>query len=373
MANSSSRPDLKLAAAQKSPLTPSHLNAHPHTRITGIDAIRILAALAVVFLHAKPFMPMHEYGGTVYSALRDIIIQFARFAVPFFFIAAGYFLSRRLTPSPESAKKVWPYIRRISAIYMIWLGVYLLFPPNWMGLLIEGNLKPFYWHLANSVMTFADNPLVFIFKSTGVHLWFLPALIAAVLMLALAIHYRVSGFFLPAAGGLYGLGLLGDAYSSTPIGLSINQHLLLGLCYAPLFVGLGWRLAALVTPKLSTAILLIACGFAMQFAEASWLSHTYGLPLVSSAFLLGTVPFGLGFMLLGLALPHSVGDRLVGSMGSLILGVYLIHIWVKNLLLPLDHIFGGIMWELGFPFLIFGVSLLLATWLSRSRFRSAII
>jgi surface polysaccharide O-acyltransferase-like enzyme len=354
------------------PLTP-YLSARSSTRIVGIDVIRILAILAVIFLHTKPFMSAHDYAGTPYGVLRDLIVQFSRFAVPFFFLAAGYFLSRRLTTSPESASLAWPYIRRISGLYLIWSAVYLLFPPDWMRLLVEGNLKPFYWHLANSYILLTNNPIVFIFKSTSVHLWFLPALIFAVSMLALAIRTRTSQFFLPLAGGLYGLGLLADAYSKTSLGLSVNPHLVLGLCYAPLFVGLGWRLATRAMPRRSTAILFIACGFALQLAEAHWLSRRYGLPLVSSSYLIGTVPFGLGFMLLGLTLPAFGGDRVLASIGNMTLGIYLVHLWVKPLLLPLDQVFNGVMWELGFPLLIFTVSLLLTTWLSRSRFRSTVV
>jgi surface polysaccharide O-acyltransferase-like enzyme len=335
--------------------------------------MRILAALAVIFLHTKPFMSAHDYAGTPYSLLRDLIVQFARFAVPFFFVAAGYFLSRRLTPSPESASRAWPYIRRIGALYLIWSAVYLLFPSDWLRFLVEGDLRPFYWHLANSFIALINNPFVFIFKSTSVHLWFPPALIFAVSMLALAIRYRASRFFLPLAGGLYGIGLLADAYSKTRLGLTVNHHLVLGLCYAPLFVGLGWWLAKRAAPKRSTAILFIVCGFALQLAEAHWLSHMYGLPLISSAYLIGTVPFGLGFMLLGLTLPTLGGDRVLTRIGNMTLGIYLVHLWVKQLLLPLDQVFKGVIWELGFPLLIFAVSLLLTTWLSRTRFRATVV
>jgi surface polysaccharide O-acyltransferase-like enzyme len=360
-----------MTAESPPPLAPN-LSARSSARMVGIDAIRILAILAVIVLHAKPFMSP-DFAGTPYSMLRDAIVQFTRFAVPFFFIAAGYFLGRKLTPSPESALMAWPYIRRISHLYLIWSAVYLLFPSDWMGLLLDGNLKPFYWHIANSFIALTDNPIVFIFKSTSVHLWFLPALVFAVAMLALAIRYRLVSFFLPLAIGLYGLGLLADTYSRTRLGLSINYHLVLGMCYAPLFVGLGWRLAARTLPKRSTAIMLIVGGFALQLAESNWLLFRYGQPLVASAYLLGTVPFSLGFMLLGLTLPTVGKDSVLTSMGSMTLGIYLIHLWVKRLLLPLDQILGGVMWELGFPLLIFIVSLFLTTWLSRSRFRSTVI
>jgi len=242
-----------------------------------------------------------------------------------------------------------------------------------MGLLIEGNLKPFYWHIANSIIALTNNPIVFIFKSTSVHLWFLPALVFAVSMLAFAIRFRASRFFLPLAGGLYGFGMLADAYSKTRFGLSISHHLVLGLCYSPIFVGLGWRLATRAAPRRSTAILFIVCGFALQLSETHWLSRIYGLPQISTAYLIGTVPFGLGFMLLALALPKLGRDHMLTRVGSMTLGIYLVHLWVKSVLQPLDQVFGGVMWEMGFPLLIFTASLLLTTWLARTRLRSIVV
>lgn len=345
---------------------------YPSTRLAGIDAIRILAALAVVVVHVKPFMSAHDYADTPYSLLRDLIVQFARFAVPFFLIAAGYFLSRRLTPSPESASLAWPYIRRLGMLYLIWSGAYLVFPPDWMNVLIEGDIRPFYWHLANSFITLTHSPIVFLFKSTSVHLWFLPALILAVSTLALAIRYRMIPFFLPLSAGLYLFGLLADTYSRTPLGLSLEPKLVLGLCYAPLFVGLGWQLARHAAPRRSTAILLIVTGYALQLVEAFWLSRMYDVPLIGPAYFLGTVPFGLGFMLLGLTLTASSGNHRLARLGNMTLGVYLIHLWVKYLLSPLDGHFSGVAWEIGFPVLIFAVSLLLTAWLQTTRFQRAV-
>lgn len=352
------------------PLTPRS-SVPPSTRILGIDVIRALAILSVIYLHTTP----PNYAGAPYDALWDVIAQFTRFAVPFFFIASGYLLSRKLTLLPESASKVLPYIRRISSLYLIWYAIYLLFPHDWMTPLLEGNLKPFYWHLSHTLTTLTNDPLTFISKPTRVHLWFLPALIFGASMLALAIRYRASQFFLPLASGLYVVGLLAEDYSNTRYGLTISPHwgIIIGFCYSPLFVGMGWKLATGPIPKLSTAVLCIVIGFTLQLAEASWIWHQYGQSMRSSAYLIGTIPFGLGFMLLGLTLPPFRGDRMLAIIGSMTLGIYLIHIWVKSLLHPLNKIFGGVVWELSFPILVFAVSLLLTTRLSRSRFRSIVV
>jgi len=160
-----------------------------YSRLVIIDALRILATLAIVFIHAKPYTDS-VYDNTAYSVVRDVIIQFSRFAVPFFLIVSGCFLRRRLDTPEYALEKTGPYIRRIIWFYLIWSALYLCFPPHWFTLLLEGDIKPFYWHLYNSFKLLTGTPVVFLFKSTSVHLWFLPALAIAVSALALAVRYR---------------------------------------------------------------------------------------------------------------------------------------------------------------------------------------
>ena len=337
------------------------------SRLVIIDALRILAALAIVFIHAKPYTDS-VYDNTIYSVVRDVIIQFSRFAVPFFFIVAGCFLRRRLDSPEYALEKTWPYIRRIIWFYLIWSALYLCFPPHWFTLLLEGNIKPFYWHLYNSFRLLTETPVVFLFKSTGVHLWFLPALAIAVSALALAVRYRLGGLFMVSATGLYAMGMLSEAYSRTPLGLALDSRLVLGFCYAPLFVGLGWWVAGHAKVSLTTAIIIAGFGFALQLFEASWLAHEFGQSMLVTSYVFGTVPFGLGLAMLGLSRPAWRGNPTLSRLGGMTLGIYLIHIWVKSLLKPVKNMFSGPFMELAFPLLIFCVSLLLVLWLSRTRY-----
>ena len=355
-----------------SKLTPSKPDTQRPSRLPGIDALRILAALCVIYLHAKPFVSI-DYANNSYSSVRDTIILFTRFAIPFFFIAAGYFLSIKLIASQRPLDIVKPYIWRLSVIYLVWTGLYFFFPINWFSLIVSGEWKPFYWEAAHAVIQLTSNPVTFLFKTTSMHLWFLPALAIAAFALALAVQFGKERLFILSGLCLYWVGMLSDAYSKTSWGLQIDHLLVLGFFYGPLFVGLGWVLAKGKRPSLSHAISLIVLGFTMQYLEAIWLLNTHGVPLISPGYLAGTVPFGLGMMMLGLALPPSSNGKLLGQLANLTLGIYLIHVWAKGLLLPLDNRLGGPLWELGFPILIFMVSWVFVAAIKRTPYRSRLL
>lgn len=346
--------------------------SQPGSRLPGVDALRILAALCVIYLHAKPFVSV-DYVDTPYSIVRDAIILFTRFAIPFFFIAAGYFLSLKLMASERPLDVVKPYIRRLAIIYLVWTALYLFFPINWFSLILSGEWKPFYWEAAHAVMHLTSNPATFLFKSTSMHLWFLPALAIAAFALALAVRFDKKWAFILLGTCLYLVGMLSDAYGKTGWGPRIDHLLVLGLFYGPLFVALGWALAKHSRPKLVHAVLLTISGFALQCLEALWLLHVHGVPLISPGYLIGTVPFGMGMMMLGLALPSSPHGKTLSRLASLTLGIYLIHVWAKGLLLPLDNVLGGPLWELGFPVVIFMVSWMFVAAIKRTPIGSRLL
>ena len=78
------------------------------TRIVNIDAMRFIASIAVIPLHA--------------TDTPDPVRQGCRFAVPFFFFISGYFLGRR------DFQKPWSIIRtlfvRLFPVIIVWLGVF---------------------------------------------------------------------------------------------------------------------------------------------------------------------------------------------------------------------------------------------------------
>lgn len=110
-----------------------------------------MAALLVIFIHAAPLYPVAP------DLNQAIGHGLGRLAVPFFFIATGYFSARPLVEDR------WGWARRIGAMYLLWSLVYA---PLWL-------IK------APDAVT-ALGHVVFGFR----HLWYLPALLLGGLTLS---------------------------------------------------------------------------------------------------------------------------------------------------------------------------------------------
>lgn len=102
----------------------------------GIDVVKIFMAFDVVAMHTTVGNPLY---------IKDL-------AVPFFFLASGFFLFRKLDacrPEEEGAlRKKW--LSRIARMYLVWTVIYL--PFTVYGLVKAGN--PFIYSLAQFFRNF---------------------------------------------------------------------------------------------------------------------------------------------------------------------------------------------------------------------------
>lgn len=203
---------------------------HPQTG--GIDLFRIPAALLVVSIHTSP---LGSFGGEADFILTRIL---ARIAVPYFFMATGYFLLPPCLSGSErfgQAGALWKSIKKILGLY---LAATLIYLP--VGI--------YAGHLHNR--TFPSLLRLFLFEGTFYHLWYLPACILGILLLLPAGRLLPFGALFAVTALLYLLGLPGDSYygflpeGSTAKGiydmlLDIFSQTRGGLFYAPLFLAQG--------------------------------------------------------------------------------------------------------------------------------------
>jgi surface polysaccharide O-acyltransferase-like enzyme len=286
------------------------------TRNHGFDAMRFFAAGAVVLLHstAAPDVPRHS------SHL--VILQTAcRFAVPFFFIASGYFqrdvarFDLRLITQP---------LKRLLPLYIFWTVVYdLVFLTQYdVATLMRYNFNAAY------------------------HLWFLPALGAGIVLLQ--VGRALFGLRLVTLLAI-ALALVGLAYTAYAGLLGLENHGgRRGWLFALLFLVMGaWLARTKYSPSLKTAISTILLGFGCSIAEEYFLALAGGhTELFSHDFLFSTFPFGLGIAFLAIWLEKSKSPTIVklSAWGSLSLGIYLSHVlwlWVFTPLVD-PNAFGGI-------------------------------
>lgn len=129
-----------------------------------VDLVRFICAILVLIVHTSPFLPFSKLGNFV------AINIFGRIAVPFFFITTGYFVHRNTMQRGDIYFK--RYIIALLKLYMFWSMIYIPFGIQWVSQNIQ--LPWFLYPIALIVA------LVYI--GTYFHLWYIPALIFALVL-----------------------------------------------------------------------------------------------------------------------------------------------------------------------------------------------
>lgn len=278
-------------------------------RITGVDFGRFVAVVAVVFIHARD-------GAPIASPLE----MAARFAVPFFFVVAGFFFSHGSDSFWRAAVKV---LLRLLVPFAFWILVYLMwFRPGpeafsslkfWAKLFIEGG--PAY------------------------HLWFLLSLsLCSILLLAL-LRLRASLAVLAGSAiALYGIGLAFGAY----YGLLLRTDDVFfwntrnGPFFGLPFMVVGYLIAKTRwRPGLAVSGLIFVLGGLVHLGEALMLQRL-GYSSAQDQ-LVGTAAYGVGFFLLVRHLPDWPAVACGARLGRYSLGIYATHLLILLMLVELGR------------------------------------
>jgi surface polysaccharide O-acyltransferase-like enzyme len=322
--------------------------------------MRAVAMAAVVCIHVEPFKEQ--------SPLLFVTInQASRFAVPFFFTASGYLLTRKLIAGADLGVTTGRVVRRILAIFLAWSAVYVV-APSYTLIAELGVRDGLVRNLRDNLLDVAAHPIHFLLVGTAPHLWFLPSLLIGILILATTIALGRERWLLPLAAILYLVGLLGGSYQATPVGFSLHTQSIHGPFFSTLFVAIGWWLATHnVTTTTAVALSITGGGLLLHFVEVMLLGHLFQAPLNLHNYVVGTIPFAVGTMLLTLALPGLGSGSPLPAIGRFALGVYVAHplfshspiMWVGPRYVP------EIVWQTSAPLLVYSLALVVAIALSR--------
>lgn len=315
-------------------------------RLASIESTRVLAILAVMVIHISPFA--NPFDPTVWADPVSVVIggflnQVTRFAVPFFFLCAGFFLQPRLQAG-DALGVAWRYSRPLLLLWAGWSLIYILAPfnpPMVFEVGYQAAMQPQWQMLLSDLLNQW-------WVGGMVHLWFLPALVLAVLIQALCYHLQRPHWALFAGGVLFLLALLGGSYAKPLLGEEWKLLTRNGPFFSLLFVALGchlrhceWRL------KSTTALLLMLSGMALYALEAILLWQLDGVPLNRHDFLLGSVPWALGLFLWLLANPDWGRDSWLERQAPKVLGLYCLHMLLVIWIFPLSMMWHSPWWELG--------------------------
>ena len=142
-----------------------------------LDIAKFLASLAVIAIHCPPFP-----NGSTGAMIADMV---SRMAVPLFFAISGFlffekirFINGKVEACPENIARLRKYIRRIGVQYCLWSAIYILYHvPGWY--------QSGWWGL------YIIKDCMISFFCTGVHyhLWYLPALMIAIMVLYMLLSW----------------------------------------------------------------------------------------------------------------------------------------------------------------------------------------
>jgi surface polysaccharide O-acyltransferase-like enzyme len=335
-------------------------------RIESVDIFRILAIISVIIIHTTPFAEIRS--SVLYNYISVMLNQGARFAVPFFFVIAGFFYGLKLKYSYEINGYTLLRIRRLLFLWLAWSLIYAL-PYQLHSFVSNGILGPVklaYWHLCGLL----SHPINLLFEGTKVHLWFLNALVWSTIISWLFISIKRVRILVIISVGLYVFGMLAKSYAETPLGFHINFNTRNGPFFGTLLFVTGYILSK-KTPQPSwfyKGIFIFSIGTIVHFTEIYLLWKYYNHYPMQHDYVLGTFFMGLGTALMALS-SHSVLNPFfnLSKIGRLTLGIYCIHfIFVDNL--RIFERFNNPIFDVLFVILVFILSFYFSVVLSRNKY-----
>lgn len=175
--------------------------------LNGIDLMKFVAAMLVVAGHVRPFLS--------YSLTLDVFVihVIARVTIQFFFMTAGFLLFRKiefpLRGNKQNNKIIFQYCMRVLSLYVIWTCIYMGAAFVYFTSQFGFNLYGFY--------------IFYRVLQDGSHLWYLSALVIAVVAVYWALYYLSFKRTLILGVILYLIGLFGDAYYGIAINIGIGK------------------------------------------------------------------------------------------------------------------------------------------------------
>ncbi|MEC6796862.1 acyltransferase family protein [Photobacterium sp. S4TG1] len=288
-------------------------------RIASFEFGRIIATIAIVALHSQIFMQAPLFDGQPLLGMG--LNQISRFAVPLFFIMAGYFIQPRLTA--ERVPYLWRYARPLLIMWVLWSIIYLILPFNFHLVATEGYMaeRTFYWQ---KLLT---TPLNTLFEGGLVHLWYIPALLSGLTIITVLLRLKLSRLIIPVATVLFIFGLMAGSYAqltelSSPI---FTRN---GPFFSTFMIMLGFEVRRRnISVSIKYSIVMMLIGFCLFIGEANYLSLLENGAFFHD-FLFGTPLWALGIFFILLAKPNLGDYKIIHSLSKDVLGIYLCHLLI---------------------------------------------
>lgn len=296
-------------------------------RRTRADAYRVYAILLIIWAHCEASL---GHPGNGYVVVGYVLAVVAHAAIPFFLFIAGNHLGARVAHRRDVIT-IRPYVARMTRLFLIWSGIYFVH-----GALVAERHPGLATFGRHAKRLLAD-PVALVLYGTSLHLWFLVALVFAVLLCTVMLRRGRLRQMMASAALLYGLALVAGPYGVIFDASHDVWRREAGFLQAPLFVGLGIVLSrrrTLLTTR--TGWLLIGTGLLVQTLETLAFARAGQNPF-ALGMLVGTAPLAAGIGVLALHPRASRLERRVAPLAALVPVAYLSHVIFLDLLRPQRH------------------------------------
>lgn len=311
---------------------------------------------------------------SIYRYLEVFLNQLSRFAVPFFFIVSGYFFGvKELRNNTTTILCTINTVKRLLFIFLAWSLIYLL--PYDVGAIykygISGPLKVAYWN----VIGLTSDPIRLVFHGTKAHLWFLAGLVWAVSFTGSFRYLGLHRSIYIIAVSLYIIGLLGQSYSDSPLGIHFNFDIRNHVFFSTIFFVTGYWLSN-YKPRLfwfPLGAITFAFGTAIHFTEIYVLWKLYGTDPYIHSYTIGTYFMGVGITLTALSSHRILNINTLATMGKYVLGIYAVHYVFVDILSPVSQLISNPLWEIVKVIVILLLSAGTAMLLSKNQYTRKIV
>ncbi|MFS4416472.1 acyltransferase family protein [Maribacter sp. 2307ULW6-5] len=229
-------------------------------RRNGLDLFRLIGAFFIMCIHT-------DFGNMNGEYVANIRLL-ARWAVPFYFMATGFFLGAKIVGNTLHFGRIQKNMSTLITILIVSSTVYL--PID----VLHGNN-------VNSIAT--------ILTGSYFHLWFIGALLTGYMVVWYLFYVGKAGILPYLSAAIVIFALLTDSYDQL-WGLALDFSLFSMLLAIPfMYIGIlvsKKDLNGFGTPVLIGSILL---GFGLQFVEARFFETRFGYDPYTHQFLIGTL------------------------------------------------------------------------------------
>ncbi|MCK6264356.1 acyltransferase family protein [Vibrio sp. ZSDE26] len=288
-------------------------------KIASFELGRVVAMLAILSMHCQLFLGYLHYNDEPWFGY--IFNQATRFAVPLFFLISGYLIQPKLTSAPYETLK--SYSKPLIRVWLVWSILSLVMPFN-LGVVMEHGYiaeRTGYWSYLMSA------PFNSLLEGGLVHLWFIPALISAIAIIAFLVQSKQSSLIIPIAVILYIYGVLAGSYQ-TITELEPPFFTRNGPFFATLMVAIGFVIRQKDIHWSSSKSLMVALlGLFVHMGEA-WYLHSLGQLFNANDFLFGTAVWATGCFFWLLSKPNLGNSPLVFALSKRVLSVYVSHMLI---------------------------------------------